>query len=746
MGEPRLTRRLLAALVLAGLGLGCGGGTEERAVSVLDRAVGIRCAPDRIDIGERGWRWALGEGFLGDERSESRTFAWTERTASLLLVIGEDTIERLSLTARSEAEDQRLSLSLDGRDLGSRRIPRRWSTVSWEIPDGDLPPGLHRLTLRAREVARTPRDPRPLAVAVDHVRLEGVEACPAVPAPTTTVPPGGFLVARTFLPPEAESVVAATQLEGLRLSALAGDDRTGPLELVGGERPKTSTPVPLDVCCGSPAAVALANAGREAMRIEGWKVRGDRGALAWRLACGLLPWELVGLACLVVLGLVLLRWRRRRPPLRTVGSHASSRSVSSLPWTDVVLVTGLAFALRALFLHLYPEIGQAGDTYEYVLRARRLASGAVPFLSSTAWHAWQTWIRPPGFYLLLAGVLGPLGGSLTTVIWMNAAFSSLVAGATHVTAFALFGRGPALAAGLFAALYLESIVTVSRVLSEPLYMVLLVPALACLAASSRRPSWPLAAAAGLLFGAAAIVRSAPVVFVPLAALLLLAVHGRRRGWRSAVALAAGTIVVVLPWVVRNSLVRSAPTGVDDLAIVNLLQVQPDERFVPHRDLDLETPAGRRAYYERLKRANEGGRLARRGGAVLARNLRSKLLHPFETLETVGGNLAVLFRPYDEIFFLSIHDEPDRCRVMLLTDVMNVEYFLLLALGAWGVTTRARDPATWPLLLWLVLNVAVIALFFHAETKYRLPTLPVAMVFAGAAIAGRGRRERSRGDS
>jgi hypothetical protein len=50
-----------------------------------------------------------------------------------------------------------------------------------------------------------------------------------------------------------------------------------------------------------------------------------------------------------------------------------------------------------------------------------------------------------------------------------------------------------------------------------------------------------------------------------------------------------------------------------------------------------------------------------------------------------------------------------------------------------VITR-RDRRGWPLLLWFVFNAAIINLLFHPEPKYRFPTLPVAMVFAGVAVA------------
>lgn len=41
---------------------------------------------------------------------------------------------------------------------------------------------------------------------------------------------------------------------------------------------------------------------------------------------------------------------------------------------------------------------------------------------------------------------------------------------------------------------------------------------------------------------------------------------------------------------------------------------------------------------------------------------------------------------------------------------------------------------WPVVAWFLFNGVVVNLFFHPEPKYRFPTLPVAFVLSGAAVA------------
>lgn len=458
-------------------------------------------------------------------------------------------------------------------------------------------------------------------------------------------------------------------------------------------------------------------------------------ALELRAACGLAWIEPPLLAVLgaaaLLLYLGLVRLGRRYPRWA--------------PWIDVAVVVGVALVLRFAFLALYPEPGRAGDSWEYLHRTRLLVSGRADLWTDTRWHAWQTWIRPPGYYLFLAWVLGPFGGTPRTVAAVQAGLSGLTAGFVYLLARPLFGRRAALAAGLLAAFYPEAVTTASRVLTEPLYMALLVPALALLARVSKRPRSAPAAAAGVLFGLASLVRSAPLFYVPGAALLLCLAHPWRRAWRPAAVMVAATVVTVLPWIVRNSKIYGHPMGLDDLTVVNVLQVSPDERYVSAAGLDLSKPSEYRTYYNRLQRANRDRSLSREGGRILLRGLGRAAASPVATARTFGKNLTDYFAPFSDDFLGRIHREPGRCRTAFATDMLNLGLVLVLVLGGAGAILFGRDRRTWPVLFWFVFNALVINLLFHPEVKYRLPTLPVLMAFAGpVAVAlvdrARGRRK------
>jgi 4-amino-4-deoxy-L-arabinose transferase-like glycosyltransferase len=719
---------------------------------LLESAVRIPCETAAIDVGDASWRPLLA-GFYGDEtwneEGEARSFAWAGPAADVSLLISETGRREIVLTARAAMPVVVVTASLDGQELGTRQIPDLWSEIRWPIPAEIAIPGPHRLRLVASESKQFDSDPRTLSFAVDRLELSSPARCAGA---IYTMPPkeldeggrlggpeielsvGEALVAPVSLPPGGRLKVGVAgssnaELQGYvlhrgGLQSLGFGGTSATARSTDGRLFEWAVPG----CCQPEAAIVLVvRSGESPVRVTALAVEGDPSTSAWRRACSLPAKAAAAVIVLLVGGGFLLRELRRRnaaptvaPPLATV-------------WRDAAVIAAVAVAVRLLFLEIYPEPGRSADAYEYLMRSARLAEGRVSFLRDTGWHAWQTWSRPPGYYLFLAAIR-ELGGELISVLRLQGLACGVAAGATYLAGCRLFGRLAGWVAGLGFALYAESVVTFSRVLSEPLYMLFVVPALAALTWASVRPSGPLAASAGVLFGLGALVRSAPIWYVPLAAMTLLASTGPRRGWRPALVLIGSFAVVVTPWAIRNAAIAGAPAGIDNLVVVNLLQVRPNDRFVPHSDLDLATPEGWRTYYTRLKQGNSDGALSSRGGEILRATLADLAAEPGAAVASFGSSLGAHFALYEFDFFSRTHREDDLCRVRWVTDLLNFQHVMLFALGAVGLLLTARDRRSWPLALWFFFNTVVINLLFHPEPKYRLPTMPVVVIWAGAAVA------------
>lgn len=721
-------RQVAVALIL---GLGCATAAAAAAAEPLPAgAFVLPCGDGEVEVGDPRWRWALDDGFYADEPGGDRSATWTGRDAALVLLAAwapTDPPARLVLELTPAAPEQTLTVSLGGRALGTRTLRPGWHRESWEVPADAVVAGPNLVRLELSETHRVGEDRRDLGVRIDRAALEPASACPpAEPAPAKAtadarwVPPGASVIVPVAGAVRARLELAAEDggLEAFVVTT-AGTARAITTALPGGDAVTIAAPA----ASRRPLLFVLGAAGRP-VAIERLRIVDEEGFWLRRRACGLLaPAAACFLAALAFILLAVLFLPRLVPPEGRAGAIAG-----------LLVVVSTALAVRALYLWVYPDPGHGGDAWEYLMRSQLLASGEVPFLGSSRWHAWQTWTRPPGYYLFLAGLHRLPGTWEGWLVWSQALFSAAAAGAVYGLGLTLFGRRAALAAGLLFALSAESVLSFSRVLGEPLYMLFVVPALVALARTSTAPRWRWAAAAGALFGLACYVRSAPLFFAPVAAVLLLWIHGPRRGWKPAAWLVAMTVAVVAPWMVRNSIVHEVPMGIDDLSVINLLQVWPDDEIVPTLGADLDDPKQFRRYYTRLQRANSGNQLTRRSGEITRRTIGQLLREPGLAARRFAGNLGGYFSPFDQDWLRRSLGEERICRRILLTDLINGGTYLLLLLAVAGLALAFRRREIWPVVAWFLFNGIMVNLFFHPEPKYRFPTLPVAFVLAGFAIA------------
>ncbi|HSL85212.1 MAG TPA: hypothetical protein VLF66_20755, partial [Thermoanaerobaculia bacterium] len=396
----------------------------------------LSCETARIDVGAPPWRWTLLQGFYGGEEApDGGRYAWTRRSASVAVVLTEAGPRSLSIRLRAASAGQELRARWDGRDLGARRLGEAtWRDVEWPLSAGAAGPGFHVLELRVDRTRRIPPDPRDLGVLVDRVELAPA-ACrdgeagrrPTVPGPLV-LEPGSVLATFAQLPPRAELRLEASE-PGARLTvaALTRGRPVPPREVTLPGAAGDGAPVRFETCCEPGSLVALWPSGGEGVRLEGAEIVGEEGAGAWRRGCGLVPLELILLAgaALLVWGLAWVLPRDRE------GSRV---------WVDLLVVTVTAVTVRAVFLAVYPMPTEDRDSWEYLMRARLLADGESSFLLDTRWYAWQTWIRPPGYYLFLAGVHALPGPWQPVFVWAQAGLSVVAAAATYLVALPLFGR------------------------------------------------------------------------------------------------------------------------------------------------------------------------------------------------------------------------------------------------------------------------------------------------------------------
>lgn len=221
---------------------------------------------------------------------------------------------------------------------------------------------------------------------------------------------------------------------------------------------------------------------------------------------------------------------------------------ASIDWwrLGLALVGALALAAGLAVVDARP-VGVVHDDAMYVILARALASGeGYRFLNLPGAPAATHF--PPGYPALLAlvsWVVPAFPANVVAFKAINAIF--LAAAAVLIACFARsrgIGAGWALALGVATAVSVPLLVLGSMVLSELLFLALVMALLPLLERFGEQGSTPARAALlGAAIAACAMVRSHGIVLLPAAVLVLM----QRRRWRDAGVLGIAAVVCLLPW-------------------------------------------------------------------------------------------------------------------------------------------------------------------------------------------------------
>ncbi len=202
-----------------------------------------------------------------------------------------------------------------------------------------------------------------------------------------------------------------------------------------------------------------------------------------------------------------------------------------------------ALAIRVVFVLATPEYRLVHDARDYHHHAVSIATGHG-FATS---YGRPTAFRPPAYPFFLAGVY-KLGGfeqratRVEAARIANAFVGTGIVALIGLIAFQLWGRRVSLIALGLGAVYVPLILVGQSVMSEPLFVLCLLGAVASVLHSR---AWPWIVLAGVLVGLAILGRAnAIVLLLPLAVAVW-------RGWRAPVVLVLAAALTVLPWTIRN---------------------------------------------------------------------------------------------------------------------------------------------------------------------------------------------------
>jgi 4-amino-4-deoxy-L-arabinose transferase-like glycosyltransferase len=407
----------------------------------------------------------------------------------------------------------------------------------------------------------------------------------------------------------------------------------------------------------------------------------------------------------------------------------------------MLLLFLLALAVRLAAWHWREFYGLGGDEREYLAQALTL-------LQERRYGELEL-MRPPLYTVFLAGSIYVVDQLIQRLRLVQA-----LLGALTVPLIALLGREVSLAsgraeqasrdgfvAGLLAALSYTLALATTELLSETLFLAGLSLCLYLSLRAARQRSWPLAALAGLSLGLLALTRSVALPLLPLGALYLLVAairahpllpggRGNNRNVRPRdislpAVLVLASLLVILPWTLRNYAVYGAPILIDTTGAENLW-------------LDND-PAGRDAVKAQLLAPDIRDDRATRQALALEQGRAAILNDPARFGVKAWGELKQFFALEH---FEALRDKPaiwvppaEVAARLILGDGIWLLLILAAAVGLW-YTPAAGDrlDPRWLLVPWS-LYLLVSCLLFHVEARYRLPLYPALLPYAAFALNG-----------
>jgi 4-amino-4-deoxy-L-arabinose transferase-like glycosyltransferase len=415
------------------------------------------------------------------------------------------------------------------------------------------------------------------------------------------------------------------------------------------------------------------------------------------------------------------------------------------PWPAVLCVLAVALALRLVFVFATPGYTPRHDDRHYDrLACSIVIAGHYPLRpadadrescgSMPAGENAPTAFRPPGYPAFLAGV-HVAGDPLPVARWTrgrvaNALLGTLAVALVGLIAMHLWSRRVALAAMAVTAVDLPLILVGGALMSETLFVALVLGAvLAALRSRTARRSIAWAAGAGVLIGLAALTRPTGLV---LALPLGVAVAGRSpRRPLAALVLVGAIAVTIAPWTVRNAVQMHAFIPVSDFMGSWVAGTYNDQARA-----DEQHPGSSQTFVAREFDDLDGVPEVERQRELTRRGLAYAADHPGYVAQVLLHNTMRLLNLEGASWWRR------QARTMSLplwaADPAAYGFYALALLALAGaLTPAARRAPAWLWLAPILLFASVI--FAGSAIRYRAPVEPFLALLAALALTAREQR-------
>jgi 4-amino-4-deoxy-L-arabinose transferase-like glycosyltransferase len=405
-------------------------------------------------------------------------------------------------------------------------------------------------------------------------------------------------------------------------------------------------------------------------------------------------------------------------------------------YLSLVLAAGLILRLALLwrFDGMDPKVWDEGD-YD------QLAVNLVQYGEFGFEPGQPTSLRPPLYPAMVAGIYQVAGvRNYQAVRLVQIALGLATAVVVYLIGRSAYGARVGLIAAAICCFYPSLVGAANLVLTETLFTLLVclfVLAMQRYLSSGNR-LWLVNA--GVTLGLAALTRSVLWLFPPLAFVYLLFL-GRERTWLSRLASAATLVlacgVTLAPWTIRNTLLQKTFTTVDVMGGRNVMMGNYEYTLEdrPWATIELQD---QRAWYRVLaqKQSLKGKTQGQIDKLAMRYAIDYVLAHPGQTIERSIAKFFHFWQLERELIAgaqRGLWGEFSTPAVLGMAAVILGAYMATMAAGIFGAWMRPTEMRLHVLLLLLIAFVTGLHALAFGHSRYHLPLMPLAMLYAAAAI-------------
>jgi 4-amino-4-deoxy-L-arabinose transferase-like glycosyltransferase len=363
----------------------------------------------------------------------------------------------------------------------------------------------------------------------------------------------------------------------------------------------------------------------------------------------------------------------------------------------------VAAAVRLFYLANISQPPIENDAKEYDRLGVMLAEGKGYVSESGK----PTAYRPPVYPLFLAAIYHTAGHDLRWVRLMQALIGAGICVLVYSTAIELFDESIARWSAVSASLYPPLIVDISQILSETLFIFLMLLAVRLIISKNQLHHSLLS---GMVFGLALLTRPILVFFMPFL-FLWLVLRNRAEKFKALAVAIVGIAIVLTPWTARNfykvnAFVPLANVGGQTLYNSYVIS-QKGIGYNSLEGIDID-------YFNRLDETAQSKFLVKKTIAHIAQN-------PSDALQLAAVKILLFFYPFDGYWY-----------PVSFGSKYNLFWGLILSFAIIGIASqRGGNDMNIKLVYFLFCSFLLGIVTFYGSPRFRIPIEPLFICFATA---------------